>query len=133
MSVTAPVPTFRREVAAPLCVDLDGTLIKTDLLFELFLLLVKRRPLDLFKVPGWLLKGRAYLKQRLAASVKLDVTCLPYREPLLSFLREQKAAGRKLTLATAADERVAGQIAEHLGVFGTVVASDGVTNLSDER
>ena len=95
MSVTAPVPTLRREVAAPLCVDLDGTLIKTDLLFELFLLLVKRRPLDLFRVPGWLLKGRAYLKQRLAASVKLDVTCLPYREPLLSFLREQKAAGRK--------------------------------------
>ncbi len=128
MSVTAPIPTTRREVAAPLCVDLDGTLIKTDLLFELFLLLVKRRPLDLFRVPGWLLKGRAYLKQKLAASVTLDVTCLPYREPLLSFLREQKAAGRSLTLATAADERVAGRIAEHLGIFDAVVASDGVTN-----
>ena len=116
MSATAPLTVplaTRREVAAPLCVDLDGTLVKTDLLFELLMLLVKRRPLDLFRVPGWLLKGRAHLKQKLALSVKLDVTCLPYREPLLSFLREQRAAGRGLPLATAAADRVAGQLAAH--------------------
>lgn len=133
MTVTAPPLVPRPDVAAPLCVDLDGTLIKTDLLFELLVLLVKRRPLELFKVPGWLLRGRAYLKQQLAARAELDVTSLPYREPLLSFLREEREKGRKLTLATAADARVAGRVAEHLGVFDAVVASDGETNLSGRR
>lgn len=120
----------RRDVATPLCVDLDGTLIKTDVLVELFVLLLKTRPVDLFRVPGWLLRGKAHLKKELAARVDLDVTCLPYREPLLEFLRSEHRAGRKLVLATAADERVAQKVAAHLDIFSTVVASDGVVNLS---
>jgi len=111
-------------------VDLDGTLIKTDLLFEMLLLLLKRRPLALFKLPLWLLKGKAHVKRELAARVDPDVTCLPYREPLLAFLAEERLSGRRLVLATAADARVAQKVAAHLGLFDAVVASDGAVNVS---
>ncbi len=120
----------RRDVKTPLCVDLDGTLIRTDLLLEMLVLLLKTRPLDLFKLPVWLLKGKAHLKREIAARVELDVTCLPYREPLLEFLRSEHGFGRTLVLATAADARVARKVAAHLGIFSAVVASDGAVNLS---
>lgn len=94
------------------------------------MLLLKTRPVDLFRLPGWLLKGKAHLKQEIAARVKLDVTCLPYREPLLEFLKREHASGRTLILATAADERVAQKVAAHLGIFNEVVASDGAVNCS---
>ncbi len=119
-------------VAVPLAVDLDGTLVQTDLLLESYLALLKQRPLALLMLPLWLLRGKARLKREIAKRVTLDVTCLPYREPLLSFLRAEHKAGRKLILATAADERFAQQIADHLGIFDTVLASDGATNLSGE-
>ena len=51
----------------PLCVDLDGTLIKTDLLWESLLALLKQRPLSIFQLPFWLLKGRAHFKHEIAA------------------------------------------------------------------
>lgn len=120
------------QVAVPLGVDLDGTLVQTDLLLESYLALLKQRPLALFMLPLWLLRGKAHLKREIAKRVTLDVTCLPYREPLLAFLRVEHQAGRKLILATAADELFARQIADHLGIFDTVLASDGVTNLSGE-
>ena len=120
------------QVAIPLGVDLDGTLVKTDLLLESFLALLKQRPSALFLLPLWLLRGKAYLKREIAKSVTLDVTCLPYREPLLTFLRAEHEAGRKLVLATAADEKFAEQIAEHLGIFSVVIASNGSLNLSGE-
>ena len=126
-TVTTPA-----QVAVPLGVDLDGTLVKTDLLLESFLALVKQHPSTLFMLPLWLLRGKAHLKHEIAKRVTLDVTCLPYREPLLAFLRAEHKAGRKLVLATAADEHFAQQIADHLGIFDTVLASDGVTNLSGE-
>lgn len=126
---TANAPT---QVAVPLGVDLDGTLVKTDLLLESFLALLKQRPSALFMLPLWLLRGKAYLKREIAKRVTLDVTCLPYREPLLTFLRAEHKAGRKLVLATAADEKFAKKIAEHLGIFGVVIASNGNLNLSGE-
>ena len=120
------------QVAVPLGVDLDGTLVKTDLLLESFLALVKQRPLALLLLPLWLLRGKAHLKREIAQRVTLDVTCLPYREPLLLFLQAEHKLGRKLILATAADQRIAQQIADHLGIFDTVIGSDGTVNLSGE-
>jgi len=117
----------------PLCVDLDGTLIATDALWESLLLLVKMKPLSLFALPFWLLKGKAYFKRQLALRVKLNPASLPYRENVLSFLKEQQEAGREIVLATAADEYVAQGVAAHLGIFAEVLASDGATNLSGSR
>lgn len=114
----------------PLFVDLDGTLVKSDLLFEGFLALIRRNPLYLFPALGWLGRGRAYFKEQVALRTKLDIPHLPYHAPFLDFLRAEVAAGRKLVLATAANESLARQIADHLGIFQAVLASTGHRNLS---
>ena len=71
----------------PLCVDLDETLVKTDLLHETLLILLKRAPLSLLAIPGWFLKGRAYLKHQVALRTQMEVAQLPYRTDLIEFLR----------------------------------------------
>ncbi len=116
-----------------LCVDLDGSLIHTDLLHESTLLLAKQSPLSLFALPIWLARGKAYMKARIAERVVAQATLLPYNEPLLAWLREQRAAGRRLVLCTASDQRWAQAVADHLGIFDEVIASDGQTNLSSTR
>ncbi len=116
--------------AVPLCVDLDGTLIKTDLLWESFVRLLDRNPLWLFAVPIWWLKGRAHLKRQIAARIApLDATHLPCNPELLEFLHAEQRKGRPLVLATASDSALAKPVAEHLGLFREVLASDGKTNL----
>jgi len=82
-----------------------------------------------FLVPLWLLRGRAYAKQQLAARAALRSDLLPYRKDVIRFLRSEKQAGRCLWLVTASDEQLAGQVATHLGVFDQVVSSNGQRNL----
>jgi 4-hydroxybenzoate polyprenyltransferase len=114
----------------PVCVDLDGTLIHSDLLLESFMLLIKLNPLYLLLVPLWLLGGKARLKAEIASRVQLNGSALPYTKPLLTWLQAQKAAGRKLWLCTASDHRLAQAVADHVGLFDGVLASDGKTNLA---
>jgi 4-hydroxybenzoate polyprenyltransferase/phosphoserine phosphatase len=114
----------------PLCVDLDGTLIQTDMLHESTLRAVRDRPLDLLRIPLWLARGRAVLKRALSDRVDFDAASLPYNESLLNWLREERAAGRRLILCTASDQRFAQAIGEHLGVFDEVIASDGLRNVA---
>ncbi len=113
----------------PLCVDLDGTLIKSDTLYESAAALLTSSPLKLLGVTLSLVGGKARLKARMAAAVALDPTALPYTDDLLDYLRGQKAAGRVLILVTAADARIARAIADHVGLFDEVLASDGTVNL----
>ncbi|MSU56771.1 MAG: UbiA family prenyltransferase [Pedosphaera sp.] len=115
----------------PLAVDLDGTLIRSDLMWESLVRLLREKPLTALAAPFWLLRGRAFLKQKLAAHVQVDVSSLPYHEEFLAWLRAQKQAGRKLILATASDVKMAEPVARHLGLFDEVLASDGKTNLRD--
>jgi 4-hydroxybenzoate polyprenyltransferase len=131
----APVRTasFAATPPPPLVVDLDGTLVETDLLIESIVRLLREEPLALLALPGWLLKGRAYLKREVAQRVELDPTLLPYRSALLEYVRTERDTGRKVILATASDEGLANQVATHLGCFDQVLASDGITNLSGER
>jgi len=114
----------------PLCVDLDGTLVKTDTLVESLLLLLKTKPFNLFLLPLWLLKGKAHLKRQVASVVNLDVASLPYNSELLRYLIEEHRNGRQIVLATAAEANVANRIAEHVGVFSAVLATDGAQNCS---
>jgi len=116
-------------VERPLCVDLDGTLIASDMLWESLFDVARKRPSDLMKLPAWLVGGRAVLKRNLADRSNVDVTLLPYRTDLLAFLQRERARGRRIVLATAADERFANEIAGHLGLFDEVIASDGRRNL----
>jgi len=113
----------------PLVVDLDGTLTPTDTLFEATLCLLKKAPWRLLWLPLWLLGGRAALKREIAGRASLDVSRLPYRHELLDYLREQRALGRRIVLATAADARIAHAVAGHLNLFDQVLASDGGVNL----
>lgn len=117
----------------PLCVDLDGTLIATDALWESLLLLVKSKPISLLSLPLWFMKGKAHFKRQIAERVKLNPASLPYRENVLSFLKKEQETGREIVLATAADETVAQGVAAHLGIFSEVLASDGAINLSGQR
>ena len=123
----APTP------ATPLVVDLDGTLVETDLLLESIARLLRQQPLTLLALPLWLLRGRANLKREVAQRVELDPTLLPYRTALIDYLRAERNKGRPIVLATASNERSANDLAAHLKLFDRVMASDGSTNLSGER
>jgi 4-hydroxybenzoate polyprenyltransferase len=120
--------------AVPLAVDLDGTLIATDLLWEGLFQLLRQQPLMLFLVPFWIVSGGpARLKQEIAKRIELDAPGLPYREELLTRLRAERAAGRKIILATGTPRRFAEAIADHLGLFDAVIATDGASNLTCVR
>ncbi len=118
--------------AVPLCVDMDGSLTRVDTLHESLLDLCRRSPRTLFRLPFWIARGKAFFKQRVAAASDIDVSLLPLHADLLAWLKEQRAAGRRLVLATAADQQVAGRVAAHIGIFDEVIASDGSTNRAGE-
>jgi 4-hydroxybenzoate polyprenyltransferase len=120
------------EAARPLCVDLDGTLVKSDTLVESLLLLVRTNPWQALQAPLWLFEGKAVLKAKVTSLVILDVEHLPYNTPLLAYLLEQREEGRELYLTTGADHELAKRVAGHLGIFMDVLASDGTTNLTGE-
>ncbi len=125
-SVASP----QNDTRLPLCVDLDGTLVKSDTLYDSTLVLARQRPADLLRLPGWLLQGKAALKQHIASAVTLDVTHLPYNRELLQYLQQQHAIGRPIYLATAADADTAQRVSNHLGLFTGILASDGALNLA---
>jgi len=113
----------------PLCVDLDGTLVRTDMLIENFVVLLRDWKV-LLRIPFWLIEGKARLKNELAKHAQIDPTVLPYNQGLLDYLQVQKSLGRYLVLATAADQVVTQRIADHLGIFDEILASDGSVNLT---
>jgi 4-hydroxybenzoate polyprenyltransferase/phosphoserine phosphatase len=118
----------------PLCVDLDGTLIATDTLWESLLLLMKRRPLVLIRLLVSLVGGgRAAFKQKMADAVLPDPATLPYRPEVLAFIAEARSAGRSTHLVTAADERIARSVADHLGVFDSYSGTSAGRNLKGRR
>jgi 4-hydroxybenzoate polyprenyltransferase/phosphoserine phosphatase len=114
----------------PLAFDLDGTILVNDSLLECLFALARKQPLALLQLPLLCLRGRARLKQELAARARLDVATLPMRAELLRLLREQHRRGRRLLLVTGADQLIARAVAARLPLFEEVMASDGRVNLS---
>jgi 4-hydroxybenzoate polyprenyltransferase len=114
----------------PLVVNLNRTLVKTDLLIETLVILLKQNPLYVFVLPFWMRKGKAYLQQQIARRVSLDVSVLPYQSRLLAYLRTQRAHRRPLVLTTTQDEQLARQVADHLQLFDMVLGSNGHRPLS---
>lgn len=113
-----------------LAVDLDGTLIRSDMLYEGFWAAFARDWRTPFLAAAALTRGKAALKDRIAALAEIDAACLPYDPAVLERLRSARAEGARLVLITAADRRYAQAVAAHLGLFDAVHASDGQTNLS---
>jgi 4-hydroxybenzoate polyprenyltransferase/phosphoserine phosphatase len=111
-------------------VDLDGTLIRSDLLIESALKLVKAEPLSVVRMLVWLCEGKAELKAQIANRVEIDVSWLPFDPDVLAFINDARAQGRRVVLATASHRSYAEAVAAHLGVFDCVLASSEKTNLS---
>lgn len=118
--------------ARTLVVDLDGTLIATDLLHETFWSAVARSPWAVGAALAGLAKGRAALKAALVERGEIDVAALPYRQETIDYIEDWRAKGGRTALVTASDERLAEKVAGHLGLFDEVHGSDGRTNLKGE-
>ncbi len=121
-----------RAVDLPLVLDVDGGILRTDLLHETAVAFVKAQPLRVFLVLWWLIQGKAVLKRKLAEQARIDIEALPVNEELAEHARAAHAAGRTVCLATAADEFLAARLAQRLGFVDFVIASDGRTNLKGE-
>lgn len=118
----------------PLVVDMDGTLLRTDTLYECFAAAVFNRPIDAVVASARLfVSGIAAYKKRLAEIADLDCANLPLNEPLADYLKQEAARGRPIHLATAADRSIAEAVARRLDVFASIHASDGTGNLKGPR
>ena len=113
----------------PLVVDLDGTLILTDLLHESALKLLRERPLCALQLPVKLTAGKAQLKHYIAERTELLAETLPYNTRLIDWLRQERGRGRQLILCTASNGKFARQVADYLDLFDDVMASDDTSNL----
>jgi 4-hydroxybenzoate polyprenyltransferase len=131
--MTAVASASPADAAPPLVIDLDGTLIRSDLLHESTLKLMRGGPHLVLALPLWLASGKARLKREIASRVTLDVASLPYDESVLEWIRAERRAGRRVVLCTASDAAYANEVAAHLGLFDDVIASDGTTNVSASR
>jgi 4-hydroxybenzoate polyprenyltransferase len=114
----------------PLVIDLDGTLLRTDLLYETAFNAVGRDPFNTLWACRSLLDGKAALKLELARRAALDPVTLPYNEDVLRLIEAARADGRTVHLVSASDSSLVKIVADHLGVFTDCTGSDGVCNLA---
>lgn len=120
-----------KEAGRPLCVDLDGTLIRSDSLFEATCAVLRRNFFDIVRLPLWLSRGMAYFKTQVfeRAQGEIDIQYLPYNQELLEALKAEHRRGRRLVLASGTEAGFAAQVAAHLGIFSEVLGSDAQQNL----
>ena len=117
-------------IPAPLVIDLDGTLIRTDLLYQSLFSFIKQRPLQCLLPFFWFFKGKAQLKTELARRIIIDVSVLPYDPEVIALIKTEREKNRQIILATASHKIYADQIAGHLNLFDRVLATDEHCNLS---
>ena len=113
--------------------DLDGTLIKSDMLFEALVVLIKKKPIYLFFLPIWLLAGKATLKENIFSRVELNPESIPYRDEVVKFLLNEKKKGRQIVLATASHISIAQKIADHFDFFDKVYGTSDKLNLKGKN
>jgi len=116
----------------PLVVDVDGTLLRTDILHEQFLQFVATRPLESWRLIGWTMAGKAQLKSTLATNVDGNLDTVPLADEVLALIETAKKEGRPVYLASASDRRHVDELARRIGGVAGVFASDGRLNLSGE-
>lgn len=114
----------------PLVIDLDGTLLRSDLLIESWLAFLRDQPHRLLAPLQWLIQGKAILKRELAHATELDASVLPYDTAVLDLIATERCKGRRVVLATASHRTLAERVATHLALFDQVIATDAQRNLS---
>lgn len=125
----APPSAAAGKALVPLVVDIDGTLIRSDLLVETGLAFLARQPFSAWKLALWLKGGKARLKAELARRASPDIAHLPLNEEVVAYIRAAEAGGCAVHLASAADRRLVEALAARVGAEREVFASDGATNL----
>ena len=110
-------------------VDLDGTLVRTDVFAEAALRYLRSNPLRILRLLFILLQGPAAAKCFLARKVAFDPAELPYEQELIEHLKRRRAGGCRIILATAAHWSHANRIARHLNLFHEVAATGRRSNL----
>ena len=114
-----------------IAVDLDETLSLTDTFYEVLIIYLKSNPLKLFFLLFWILKGKAYLKEKLAQNIKFEPDSILYNKEIINWLIENKKLGYKIVLCTGSNIIIAKKIAAHLNIFDDIIASDSKINLVD--
>lgn len=127
---TLPIRTADSDADVPLVVDVDGTLIKTDLLFEAALQMVARHPFQLWRVLVWLTRGKTALKAGLAGFGDPGIANLPLREEAVEAIRAAQSARRRVYLASASHRYFVETLAERIGGISGVFATDAAVNLA---
>ena len=114
----------------PLCIDLDGTLLKTDLFLETLILNIKQRPILFFIIP-WLIcrHGVSYVKHLLSARISPRMDTLPLNRKVLDLIHREKRKNRAVYLVTAACSSQAQAVADRMGIFTDVFSSGKNSNL----
>jgi 4-hydroxybenzoate polyprenyltransferase/phosphoserine phosphatase len=134
LEIETPKPEASgRDKYRPLVVDLDGTLIASDLLIETAFSELGRRPHSLVDMLVALQRGKAALKHQLAEPADFDPSTLPYDNEVLALIHRARAEGRMVYLASASHERLVERIANHLGLFAGWFATSETTNLAGLR
>lgn len=110
----------------PLVVDLDGTLLNSDLLYEGIVILLRKNPLYLFSLIIWLLKGKVYFKNQIFKKIQIPYDLLPWNKDLLGFLKAESQKGRKLILATASLKSNADEIYKQFPIFNEIYGTQEV-------
>jgi 4-hydroxybenzoate polyprenyltransferase/phosphoserine phosphatase len=116
----------------PLVVDVDGTLVATDLLQESALQFVARHPMQIYRLVGWLGGGKSNLKARLADQVDPGIDSVPLREEVVALIRDAQAAGRPVYLASASDRRYVDNLAARIGGVAGVFGTEQGVNLAGD-
>ena len=130
-----PIPLSKKgdflfmKPSLPLCVDLDGTLLATDCLWESFVQGLKQNPFILFLVPFWLIRGKSVLKNKLAGYADFDVETLPENPRFLNWLGGQIENNRELYLVSASDQSLVSAVAQKFGFFKEAIGSSPGLNL----
>lgn len=127
-----PVQSSPHSEKRPLCVDVDGTLIATDLLYESLLAAVKNSPLVMLLVPFWLMHGLPSLKRNLAARGRLDANQLPLNVELVQHLQRVADEGTPIVLASASDQTLVGDLADRLGFVHEALGTTLGVNLKGD-
>jgi len=117
----------------PLIVDLDHTLINTDLLLESSKGVLGKSPWLIFHYLYWLSKGKGYLKDQLVRRFEINIVELPFNETVIAYIQKRKKLGETVILATASHKNYAYAVAKHLKIFDDVMASNKDFNLSSHN
>ena len=120
---------LQHENMRPLVVDLDGTLLRTDTLWEGLFAMLGQKPWNIFLLPVWLLDGKLRLKRELAPYAESGADFFPINAQVLSILETVVSQGRDVFLATASYASVANAISRRFDCFSAVYASDEEVNL----